>query len=108
MPITTSAIGLNVAIGIGVWMSQLPVSARIVLTAVLVGKFFLHFFTVWISDEEKVRKSGTIICIVLNIAIIIYSVLMREFYIVLSTAILLVALLVWSFAAIFDFEIKRK
>lgn len=108
MPITTSAIGLNIILGVGVWISQLPVSVKIVLTVVLVAKFFLFFFAVWFAEEEKIRKAGTTICIILNCAIAIYAGLMREFYILVSAAILLAALLVWSFAAIFDFEIKRK
>lgn len=108
MTISTMAMALNVGIGFTVWMSDLPLVAQIILTVILVAKTVLFFCTAWMGEDEKIRKSGASILIALNIGIIVYSLVCQEYFVALTTATTLVMLGIWSFAAIFDFDFKRK
>lgn len=103
MPITTMAMALNFAIIIATWTSELSLSEKIVLTAIVIGKYLLFTFFVYLSSEERIRKSCNTLCIVLNTGMIIFSGWMGAYLITLTTAMLLVPLLIWSSAAIYDF-----
>lgn len=108
MPVTTIGLAMNIAIGFAVWQSQLPGLAKMVITAVLLGKYAWFFCAAWMSERAQMRKIGVAGCIVLNIAIIIYAVVKQELLPAISTAGLLVLLLIWAAAAVYDFNPKSK
>lgn len=108
MPITTTSMALNVAVGFAVWMSDISLTAKIVITMILIGKCALFFYSAWMGDSESTRKIGTAICMLLNAALIVYGFVCAEYFIVVTTAIMLTMLVVWSFAVVFDFSFKTK
>lgn len=108
MPITTTSMALNVAVGFAVWMSDVSLPAKIIITLILIGKCVLFFCSVWMGDSESTRKIGAAICILLNVALIAYGFVCKEYFIVGTTAIMLVMLVVWSCAVVFDFSFKIK
>lgn len=101
MPITTTSMALNIAVGFAVWMSDLSLTAKIVITLILIGKCALFFYSVWMSDGEHTRKIGTAICIALNVALLVLGLVCEEFFVAGTTAITLIMLVVWSYAAVF-------
>lgn len=108
MPVTTVALGLNTAVGFAVWQSELPTLVKVIITAVLLGKFTLFFYSVWMSEGERMRTIGVTGCILLNIAIIIYAFIKHELLLAISTVGLLVVLLIWAVAVVYDFTPKTK
>lgn len=108
MNITTISLAMNIAIGITVWQSSLSILVKILLTVLLVCKFAIFFYTAWMSDGDGIRKAGAIGVIVLNVAIIIYTVLVKEYFIVIPTSVTLLLFAIWSFATIFDFNFRSK
>lgn len=108
MTITTVALGLNTAVGFVVWQSELPTLMKVIITAILLGKFTLFFYSVWMSEGERMRAIGVTGCILLNVAIIVYAFLRHELLLVISTLVLLIFLLIWSVAVVYDFTPKTK
>lgn len=108
MLISTAALVMNIAIGFSLWRSSLPLPIKIVFTVMLIGKYILFFYSVWMSEDERMRKIGITLCIALNTIIIIYSLLKQEVLLTVSTSILLIFLLIWAFAVVYDFAPKSK
>lgn len=108
MPVTTVALGLNTAVGFTVWQSELPTLIKIIITTALLGKFTLFFYSVWMSEGERMRAIGVTGCVLLNVAIIIYALLRHELLLAISTVVLLIVLLIWAFAVVYDFTPKTK
>lgn len=108
MTISTMSMALNVGIGVTVWMSDLPLVAQIMLTAILIVKMVLFYFTAWMADDEKIRKAGSVAIIALNIGMILCSLIMKEYFVALTTVTTLVMFGVWSFAVVFDFDFKQR
>lgn len=108
MPFTTVSITLNTAIGFAVWMSNLSFAAKFILTMILIGKIVLFFYVAWMCDSEKTRKIGSVVLIALNLAIILYSLACKEYYVLVSSAVTLVVFGIWSSATVFDFNFGKK
>ena len=107
MPFTTVSMALNTAAGVAVWLSDISLTAKIVITVLLVAKCVLFFYSAWMSESERFQKVGVSLCIVANVALIAYGFLYAAYHIVATVAIMLIVLLVWSFAAVFDFTFKK-
>ena len=101
MPITTIPMVLNILIGFAVWISSLSTITKTVITAILIVKYVLFFSSVWVIEAEHMRKIGVGICIAINLALLIFSLVCAEFMIAVSTAIILIFLILWSIAAFF-------
>lgn len=108
MNITTIALALNIAIGVTVWQSELGLIAQIVLTVLLIAKFTLFFYTAWMSSSNGFQKAGAIALIVLNFAIIVYTLLENEIFIAITTGATLVLFVFWALAAIFCIGVKEE
>lgn len=108
MTISTTAMALNAAIGVAVWMSELSLLAKIILTVLLVVKHVVFFYTAWMGDSEAVQKIGSVVLFLMNIGIIVYALVCREIHIAITAAITLIMLGVWSFSTVFDFNFKKK
>ncbi len=107
MNITTIAMALNIAIGASAWLSDISLMAKIIITVVAVVKFSLFFYTAWMSDgNDRIRKIGMAILVVLNIGIIAYSLFSCTYPITLTVSGTLIMLLIWAFATVFDFSSK--
>lgn len=106
MPVTTVAMAMNIAVGFAAWQSQLPVLIKIIITAVLIGKYALFFYSVWMCESEWMRKCSIVICIGLNIALIVYSLLHKEIFTAVTAGVMLIMLIIWAVAVTFDFTNK--
>lgn len=108
MSFTTVSPALNAASIVAVWMSEISITAKIVLTVLLVAKCALFFYSAWMSDSERFRKVGVSLCILVNVALIAYGLLCSAYHIVVTVAVMLLVLLVWSFATVYDFAFKKQ
>lgn len=107
MNLTTISLALNGAIGFAVWQSALPQIAKIVLTVILCGKFLLFVYTAWMVNGGRGRNISAIALGVLNTAIIVYSLFLKEYHIAVAAAMTLVLFIVWALAVIFDLSFNR-
>lgn len=108
MPYTTIPLALNAGAGVAVWISDISLPAKIVLTVLLVAKCILFFYSAWMSDSERFQKFGVTLCIIANAGLIIYGLISAAYHISITVAIMLIVLLVWSFAVVYDFSFKKK
>jgi len=73
MLVTVASVALNASIGIAVWQSQLQLTAKIIITAILLIKVALFFCSVWMSDGGAIARWEIAACMVLNIALLVYA-----------------------------------
>ena len=106
MLITTASIVLNMSIGFATWQSQLQLFSKIVISALLLGKIVLFFFSVWMSDGEKLTRWGVTACILLDVALLAYAVVVGEMFMALTIAGAVIPLLIWALASVYDFHLK--
>lgn len=106
MNITTIALALNVAIGFTVWQSNLSLTAKIILTVLLVVKFALFFYTAWMTPSDTVGKVGAVLVSILNIGIGIYTLIQGASFVTVTVAVTLLAFILWACATIFCIGVK--
>jgi len=108
MPITTASLAVNFTVGWSVWTSQLPLIAKSVLTAVLIGKYILFCCSVWVDAKDRTRKCEIAICVALNAFVAGYALYNHELLTAISAGTLLTVLLIWAFACVFNFTFRAK
>ncbi|MGM9603119.1 MAG: hypothetical protein ACI3W5_16225 [Faecousia sp.] len=108
MSVTTIAMVINIGAGMAVWQSQQSAGIKMLIIAMLLGKYALFFHSVWISQGEQRGKLEVTVCIVWNAVIMIYAFTRQEWLLVFFTAVLLILLLIWAFAVVYDFPPKAK
>ena len=108
MPFTTVSIALNTASVVAVWMSEISTTAKIILTVLLVAKCILFYYSAWMSESERFQKVGVSLCIFANVALIAYGFWVAAYHIVVTVAVMLIVLLIWSFATVYDFTFKKQ
>lgn len=108
MPFTTVSIALNTVAGVAVWLSDISLAAKIVISVLLVAKCALFFYSAWMSESERFRKIGVSLCIIANVALIAYGFWVAAYHIVVTVAVTLIVLLVWSLATVYDFTFHKK
>lgn len=108
MPITTASLAVNFTVGWFVWTSQLPLIAKSILTAVLIGKYILFCRSVWVDAEDRTRKCEIAICIILNTLVAGYALYNHELLVAISAGALLTVLLIWAFARVYNFTFRVK
>ena len=108
MSFTTVSPALNAASIVAVWMSEMSTTAKIILTVLLVAKCVLFYYSAWMSERERFRKIGVSLCIIANVALIAYSFLVAAYHVVVTVAVTLIVLLIWSSATVYDFTFRKR
>ena len=106
MPLTTIPLAINIMIGGAIWISELPTTMKVIITVLLVVKFFTYFYSVLMADSDLVRNVGLIVCGLLNLGGIIYTAIQGIWTATIPFATLLVILIVWRMLPTMDFSRK--
>lgn len=106
MPLTTIPLAINIIIGGAIWISELPTTMKVIITVLLVVKFFTYFYSVLMAVSDLVRNVGLIVCGLLNLGGIIYTAIQGIWTATILFATLLVILIVWRVLPSIDFSRK--
>ena len=106
MVLTVVPLSLNIMAGIAVWMSELPLLQKLVLTAILVAKFGGYFYTVLIDSADRSRSIGLVVCAVLNVLMVGYFAWKTIWFAIPGCAVLAILAVAWG--AISGFSFKKE
>ncbi len=107
MPLTIIPMAINLMTGFMLWQSALSLAAKIIITLLIVLKYASFSYTALIAEPDYSRYVCVLVCAVLNIGLLIYSIVISEWYILTWIAMCLILLVIWSMVAVFDFEKKE-
>ena len=108
MHFTTVSPVLNGAACGVVWMSSMSNTAKIAITVLLLVKSVLFYYSAWMSESEIFQKVGVALCIIANVALVIYGLINAAYFFVVTVFIMLLVLLGWAFSTVFDFTFKKQ
>ncbi len=100
MPLTIIPLAINFMIGGAIWMSQISITMKIIITVLLVAKFALYFWSVFFADPGYQRGIGLAIVAVMNGAGIVFTALNGLWTAMVPFIIILVLLIIWCSASI--------
>ena len=106
MPLTTIPLAINIIFGGAIWISELPTTMKVIITVLLVVKFFTYFYSVLMADSDLVRNVGLTVCGLLNLGGIVYTAIQGIWTATIPFATLLVILIVWRVLPAIDFSRK--
>lgn len=106
MPLTIIPLVFNIMTGGAIWMSELSVTIKVIITILLVAKFITYFYSALMADSDLVRNVGLIICGILNLAGVIYTAIQGIWTATVPFATLLILLIVWRVLPMVDFSRK--
>ncbi len=107
MPLTIIPMAINLMTGFMLWQSELSLIAKIVITILIVLKYASFFYAALIAEPDVPRYVGLSFCAAINIGLIIYNIVVSQWFVLTGIAMCLILLCVWSFAAVFSFEKKE-
>ena len=106
MPLTVIPLAINIMIGGAIWISELPTTMKVIITVLLVVKFFAYFYSVLMAGSNLVRNVGLTVCGLLNLGGIIYTAIHGIWTATIPFATLLVILIVWRVFPVINFSRK--
>lgn len=95
MPIIAFPLGLNVLILAMAWMSQLSLAVKMLITAIVVIKFSLYFYSVLVSGSEWLQITSYVVIPLFNAAIIGLGVIYNIMAMVVPPILLVIVFLIW-------------
>lgn len=95
MPLTVIPLVINIMIGGAIWISELSILTKVIITVLLVVKFLTYFYSVLMADSDLVRNVGLIVCGLLNLGGIVFTAIQEIWTATIPFATLLVILIVW-------------
>lgn len=95
MPLTVIPLVINIMIGGAIWISELSILTKVIITMLLVVKFLTYFYSVLMADSDLVRNVGLIVCGLLNLGGIVFTAIQEIWTATIPFATLLVILIVW-------------
>lgn len=104
MVLTVIPLALNVLTGVTVWMSDLSLVAKIVITVILVAKFGTYFYTALMDGNDRQRSIGLVACVVVNMLLVAFFVWEAVWTAIPGCAILAVLAIVWGGISGFSFK----
>lgn len=106
MPLTTISLAINIMIGGAIWISELSIPTKVIITVLLIVKFFIYFYSVIMANSDLFRNVGLIVCGFLNLGGIIYTAIQKIWVATIPFVALLVILIVWRVLPVIDFSRK--
>ena len=107
MPLTVIPMTINTMSCIALWISQLSLTAKIIITTLTVLKYAVFFYTALVCEVGTKKYFGITLCSVLNIGIIVYLIIQAQWNIIIGFAVCLLLLIVWTLAAVLNFDKKE-
>lgn len=106
MPLTVIPLVINIMIGGAIWISELSILTKVIITVLLVVKFLTYFYSVLMADTDLVHNVGLIVCGLLNLGGIVFTAIQEIWTATIPFATLLVLLIVWRVLPAIDFSRK--
>ncbi len=107
MPLTVIPMILNTMSCIGLWISELPLTAKITITIMAVLKYAAFFYSALMCEVGIKKYIGLSLCAALNIGILVYLIIQSQWNILIGFAVCLLLLIVWTLAAVCNFNKKE-
>lgn len=104
MVLTIIPLALNALTCITVWMSNLSVLAKIIITIILVAKFGTYFYIALMDSSECVKSFGLIACAIVNVLLAVFFVWKTAWLAIPGCAILTILAIVWGSISGFSFK----
>ena len=104
MVLTTIPLALNALACVTVWISNLPLVGKIVITVILIAKFSTYFCTALMDASDRVRSFGLVSCIVANALLVAFFVWKAIWYAIFPCVVLIVLAIVWGSISGFTFK----
>ncbi len=104
MVLTVIPLALNALTGVTVWISDLSLAAKIIITIILVAKFGTYFYTALMDATDRTKSIGLVTCAAANVLLIAYFVWKAVWTAIPSCAILAVLAIVWGGISGFSFK----
>ena len=95
MPIVMIPLAINILILVAAWTSQLALAVKVLITAIVVVKFALYFYSVLMRDSEWLRISSCGVILLLNAAIVGLGIVYSIMALVIQPVLLGVLFLIW-------------
>lgn len=102
MPLTVIPMAINIMSGVALWLTDLSLNAKIVVTVLIVLKYAAFFYGALMADAcsaPKYISLGT--CAAINIGLLIYTIVTSQWTVTIGIAITLLLLIIWSLPMIF-------
>lgn len=106
MPLTVIPLVINIMIGGAIWIRELSILTKVIITVLLVVKFLTYFYSVLMADSDLVCNVGLIVCGLLNLGGIVFTAIQGIWTATIPFATLLVILIVWRVMPTIDFSRK--
>lgn len=104
MVLTIIPLALNALAGVTVWMSNLPLTGKIVITVILIAKFSTYFYTALMDSSDRARSFGLVTCILVNALLVAFFVWKAIWYAILPCVVLIILAIVWGSISGFTFK----
>lgn len=104
MVLTVIPLALNVLTGVAVWLSDLSLVSKIVITVILATKFGTYFYTALVDGDDRQRSIGLVACVVVNMLLVAFFVWKAVWTAIAGCAILAILAIVWGSISGFSFK----
>lgn len=102
MPLTIIPLAINTMTGFMLWQTELSLTAKIIVTVLIVLKYVAFFYGALMADVSGPSKYISLrCCAALNIGILIYTIVTTQWTVTIGIAITLLLLIIWSLPMIF-------
>ena len=108
MPLTVIPMAINAVSAIALWLTELSLIAKIVITALIVLKYAAFFYGALMAEADSIAKYISLGCCgALNIGILIYTIIVSQWTVTIGIALTLILLIIWSLPMVYIFEKKE-
>lgn len=104
MVLTIIPLALNALTCVTVWMSNLSMLAKIIITIILVAKFGTYFYTALMDSSDYVKAFGLVTCVIVNVLLAVFFVWKAVWFAIPGCAILTILAIVWGSISGFSFK----
>lgn len=95
MPTIVYPLGLNVLILSMAWLSQLSIAVKMLITASVIVKFSLYFYSTLVSDSEWLEIVSLVVSALFNAAIVALGLIYNVMTMVVPPVLLVIVFLIW-------------
>lgn len=102
MPLIVIPLTINTLTGFMLWQTELSLTAKIIVTVLIVLKYGAFFYGALMADACGASKYISLgLCAAINIGLVIYTLVTSQWTVTIGIAITLLLLIIWSLPMIF-------
>lgn len=95
MPVLVIPLLINMLIGGALWMSEISIALKVVLTIVIVVKFSITVYSGLFCENNYLKIGGFIGCLLLNVLLMIFGIVHGIIEVVIPSVVLIVMFFIW-------------